>query len=178
MLLLFASSLENRGMEPAGLEPATSWVRSSRSPNWEAVRSTGIELSCLAWLPELVEAQLSEYVDGLEFVLEDAAISAQAHHLHQWPHDHVGAGAAATSAMQERAMGSGLALLCASAASWAPQDRPPQDLEVPALVANGLLKDWPRYGWPPPAEAQRRKPPDQSALPSRATPKPGCGARR
>ena len=35
------------------------------------------------------------------------------------------------------------------------RDRPPEELEVPALVADGLLQNWPRYGWPRPAETQR-----------------------
>jgi hypothetical protein len=154
-----------------------TWEGLARELAWEAVRSTGIELSCLAWLPELVEAQLSEHVDGLEFVLEDAGISAQADHLHQWPQDHVGAGAAATSAMQERAMEQ-VSYIYLKTLQWAVdlltdritrsprssvrprlrglrRDRPTEDLEVPAVVAKGLRQDWPRYGWPRPAEAQR-----------------------
>jgi hypothetical protein len=154
-----------------------TWEGLARELAWEAVRSTGIELSCLSWLPELVEAQLSEYLDGLEFGLEDAGNSARADHLHQWPHDHVGAEAAAISAMQERAMEQ-VSRVYLKTLQWAAdlltdritrpprssvrprlralrRNRPPEELEVPAVVADGLLRDWPRYGWPWTAETQR-----------------------
>jgi hypothetical protein len=146
-----------------------TWEALANELAWEAVRSTGVELSCLDWLPGLVEARLSQRVDGLEFVLERARASASAEHLREWPHDLAGAGAAATLAAEEEAAQQvsriyldvlewAAALLsdrlAQTPSSFRPRlpalrrERPPADLEVPTLVADGLTQERPRYGWP------------------------------
>jgi hypothetical protein len=146
-----------------------TWEALANELAWEAVRSTGVELSCLEWLPGLIEASLSERVDGLEFVLERARTSAWAEHLRAWPHDLAGAETAATLAADEEAAeqvsrlyldvlewASGLLgdRLTQAPSSLRPRlpslrrERPPADLEVPALVANSLIQKRPRYGWP------------------------------
>ncbi len=146
-----------------------TWEALANELAWEAVRSTGCELSCLEWLPGLIEASLSERVDGLEFVLERARVLAWAEHLRAWPHDLAGAETAATLAADEEAAqqvsrlyldvlewASGLLSdrLSQAPSSLRPRlrplrrERPPADLEVPALVADGLTQERPRYGWP------------------------------
>jgi hypothetical protein len=157
-----------------------TWEGLSRELAWEAVRSTGVELSCLEWLPGLLEGRLSEYVDGLQFVLEGARAAREAEHLRQWPHDHAGAEAAATLAADEKAAEE-LSRIYLQTLQWAadlltdrvthtPRSagtrfqalrrvRPPADLEVPGLVADGLMQERPRYGWPErPSETDARRP--------------------
>jgi hypothetical protein len=145
-----------------------TWEALANELAWEAVRSTGVELSCLEWLPGLVEARLSERVDGLEFVLEPARASAWAEHLRAWPHDRAGAETAATLAADEEAarrvsrlyldvlewaLGLLSERLTQAPSSLRPRfpslrrERPPADPEIPALVADSLTQDRPRYGW-------------------------------
>ena len=146
-----------------------TWEALANEIAWEAVRSTGVESSCLEWLPGLVEVTLSERVDGLEFVLERARVSGWEEHLREWPRDLAGAATAATLAGEEEAerrvsrlyldvLEWALALLedrlAPAPSSLRPRlrslrrERPPADPEVPALVAEGLLQERPRYGWP------------------------------
>jgi hypothetical protein len=146
-----------------------TWEGLAHELAWEGVRSTGVELSCLEWLPGLIEAHLSEYVDGLEFVLEPVRASGRAEHLREWPHDYAGAEAAATRAADERAAQE-VSRIYLTTLQWAAdllndrltrppssgrprlralrRERPPAELEVPALVADGLTQGRPRYGWP------------------------------
>src|ERR1051325_10303202 len=42
-----------------------TWPALAREVAWEAVRSTGVEPSCLNWLTSLVEARLATRVDEL-----------------------------------------------------------------------------------------------------------------
>jgi hypothetical protein len=157
-----------------------TWQALAHELAWEAVRSTGVELSCLEWLPGLVEASLSERVDGLEFVLERARASAWAEHLRAWPRDLAGAETAATLAADEEAAqqvsrlyldvlewASGLLSdrLTQAPSSLRPRlpslrrERPPADPEVPALVADTLMQKRPRYGWPNrPSDADAERP--------------------
>jgi hypothetical protein len=146
-----------------------TWEGLANELAWEAVRSTGVELSCLEWLPGLIEASLSERVDGLEFVLERARVSAWSEHLSEWPHDLAGAATAATLAGDEEgaelvsrlyldvlewACGLLSDRLTQSPSSSRPgllslrRERQPADLEVPELVADGLTQKRLRYGWP------------------------------
>lgn len=146
-----------------------TWEALANELAWEAVRSTGVELSCLEWLSGLIEAGLSERVDGLEFVLERARVSAFAEHLRAWPHDLAGAETAATLAADEEAAQQ-VSRLYLDVLEWALEllsdrltqapssqrsrlpslrrERPPADPEVPALVADCLTQKRPRYGWP------------------------------
>jgi len=146
-----------------------TWEALANELAWEAVRSTGVELSCLDWLPGLVEAQLSRQVDGLEFVLEPARASAWEEHLKMWPRDLAGAETAATLAADEEAARQ-VSHLYLDVLEWATgvlsdrldrtpssprprlpslrRERPPADLEVPGLVADGLTRERARYGWP------------------------------
>jgi hypothetical protein len=146
-----------------------TWEALANELAWEAVRSTGVELSCLEWLPRLVEANLSERVDGLEFVLERVRASAWAEHVREWPHDLAGAETAATLAADDEGTEQ-VSRLYLDMLEWASdllsdrlaqtpssprprlpslrRERPPADLEVPALVADGLTRKRPRYGWP------------------------------
>jgi hypothetical protein len=146
-----------------------SWEALAREIAWEAVRSTGVEPSCLEWLASLVEARLSEYVDGLEFVVDGACVSARAEHLSEWPHDHAGAETAAIQAAGERAANE-VSRMYLTTLQWAAdllsdrvaraprssrrrlvgirRERAPADLEVPGLVADGLTRERPRYGRP------------------------------
>jgi hypothetical protein len=175
----------DRSQEPASVEAPTAealaaralawllrggtWEGLARELAWEAVRSTGVESSCLEWLPGLIEAHLSEYVDGLEFVLEPARASGRAAHLREWPHDHAGAEAAAIRAADERAAQE-VSRIYLTTLQWAAdllhdrltrapraarprlralrRERPPAELEVPTLVADGLTQDRLRHGWP------------------------------
>ncbi len=157
-----------------------TWEGLARELAWEAVRSTGVELSCLQWLPALIERHLSEYVDGLEFVLEGARGSARAEQFRDWPDDHAGAEAAATLAAHQKAAGE-VSRIYLATLQWAAdlltdrltrrprsdrprlrplrRERPPAELEVPALVADGLTQERPRYGWPMRAsETSTRRP--------------------
>jgi hypothetical protein len=146
-----------------------TWEALANELAWEAVRATGAELSCLEWLPGLVEASLSERVDGLEFVLERARVSAWADHLRVWQHDVAGAETAATLAADEEAAQQ-VSRLYLDVLEWAVgllsdrltqapgslrprlpslrRERPPADPEVPELVADSLSQKRPRYGWP------------------------------
>jgi hypothetical protein len=145
-----------------------SWEALANEIAWEAVRSTGVESSCLAWLPGLVEATLAQRIDGLEYVLDSVRYSAREEHLGQWPHDLVGAETAATLAADE-AGAQRLSRLYLDVLEWALQllrdrlapasnsqrprlprlrrERPPADPEVPELIADPLLHQQPRYGW-------------------------------
>ena len=80
-----------------------TWEALANEIAWEAVRSTGCDLSCLGWLPGLVEAWLSEQVDGLEFVLERVRVAAVEGHLRVWPNDLAGAKTAGTLAADDEA---------------------------------------------------------------------------
>jgi hypothetical protein len=146
-----------------------TWEGLARELAWEAVRSTGVEMSCLEWLPDLIGTHLSEYVDGLEFVVESARASSRAEHFREWPNDNAGAEAAATLAADERAAEE-VSRIYLKTLEWAAEllsdrmtrppssqrprlralrrERPPADLEVPGLVADGLMQERPRYGWP------------------------------
>jgi hypothetical protein len=155
-----------------------TWEGLANEVAWEAVRSTGAEASCLEWLPGLVDANLAERVDGLEFVLDGARASARAAHLDQWPHDDSGAETAATLAAHEEAdrrlgfvyldvLEWAIGLLSGRLGDTAPgsgqpslrREREPSDPEVPLLVADSLSGQRPRYGWPRrPAEAGLERP--------------------
>jgi hypothetical protein len=146
----------------------STWEALANEVAWEAVRSTGVELSCLQWLPGLVEARLSEHAEGLEFMLERARSRARAEHVRVWPHDLAGAETAATLAADEEAVQE-VSRMYLTVLEWASgllgerllgrpgsrrprlpslrRERPPADLEVPALVADGLTQERPRYGW-------------------------------
>ena len=145
-----------------------TWEGLANELAWKAARSTGAELSCLEWLPELVEAALSERVDGLEFMLERERHAAWAEHLREWPHDLSGAETAATLAASEEGERQ-VARLYIDVLEWAsallddrlaqPSSRrqsrvasfrtpPPTELGVPALVTDSLSRKRTRYGWP------------------------------
>jgi hypothetical protein len=145
-----------------------TWEALANELAWEAARSTGIG-SCPEWLPGLIEAHLAERVEGLEFVLEPVRASARAEHLREWQHDVPGAETAATLAADEEAdrqvsrlyldVLEWAASLLSDRLTQAPRslrsrlpplrgERPPADLEVPALVADNLTRTRTRYGWP------------------------------
>jgi hypothetical protein len=145
-----------------------TWEGLANELAWEAARSTGVELSCLEWLPGLIEANFSRQVEGVEFVLERVRDDARAEHLRSWPNDRDGAETAATLAADEEAERQ-VSSLYLDVLEWAtgllhdrlspreslrPQlpalrrERPPADLEVPLLVADGLTQERRRYGWP------------------------------
>jgi len=145
-----------------------TWEGLANELAWKAARSTGTELSCLEWLPELVEATLSERVDGLEFVLERERHVAWAEHLREWPHDLSGAETAATLATGEEGERQ-VARLYIDVLEWASallNDRlaqasnrrrsrvassptpPPTELGVPNLVTDSLERPRAVYGWP------------------------------
>ena len=146
-----------------------TWEGLARELAWEAVRSTGVEMSCLEWLPGLIETHLSDYVDGLEFVVEGVRASSRAVHLREWPNDRAGAEAAAILAADEKAAEE-VSRIYLKTLEWAAdlltdrmtrapssqrprlralrRERPAADLEVPGLVADGLMQERPRYGWP------------------------------
>jgi hypothetical protein len=141
-----------------------TWEGLANELAWKAARSTGAELSCLEWLPELVEATLSERVDGLEFRFERERHAAWAEHLGEWPHDLSGAETAATLAASEECERE-VARLYVDVLEWAsallddrlaqPSSRrasfrrsPPTALGVPALVTDSLSRKRTRYGWP------------------------------
>src|SRR4029079_18519521 len=117
---------------------------------------------------ELVEATLSERVDGLEFMLEPERRAARAEHLRDWPHDLSGAETAATLAASEECERQ-VARIYIDVLEWASallDDRlaqsssrrpsrvassptpPPAELGVPALVTDSLSRKRTRYGWP------------------------------
>jgi hypothetical protein len=136
-----------------------TWEGLANEIAWEAVRSTGAEPSCLEWLPGLVGAALAERVEGVEFVLEGARATARAEHLHEWPHDVVGAETAATLGAHEEA-DRRLGGLYLAVLEWAivllderledtslRRERPASDPEVPLVVANSLSGSRQRYGW-------------------------------
>ena len=145
-----------------------TWEGLANELAWKAARSTGAELSCLQWLPELIEATLSERVDGLEFMLERERQAAWAEHLREWPRNHSGAETAATLAASEEGERQ-VARIYIDVLEWAsallderlaqPPSRrqsrvasfcrpPPTDLGVPALVTDSLSRKRTRYGWP------------------------------
>jgi hypothetical protein len=142
-----------------------TWEALANELAWETVRSSGVELSCLDWLPELIEARLAEQIDGLEFILETTRALGRAEPLGEWPHDHGGADTAANLAADERAVQE-VSRIYLNTLKWAAdlidqrltnrsrcvltlrRERPPADLEVPLLVAEGLTRHRPRYGWP------------------------------
>lgn len=137
-----------------------TWEGLANEIAWEAVRSTGAEPSCLEWLPALVGANLSEWVDGVEFQLEGARVSAREEHLGEWPHDAAGAETAATLAAHEEA-DRRLGHLYLDVLEWAigllsgrleatslRRERTPSDMEVPLVVAESLRGTRTRYGWP------------------------------
>jgi hypothetical protein len=145
-----------------------TWEALANELAWEAVRSSGVESSCRAWLSDLIEARLAAQIDGLESVLEPARASARAEHLREWPHDHGGAEAAANLAGDDRAKEE-VSRIYLDTLQWAAdliddrlgsrprslrplqalrRERTRAELEVPALVAEGLTRRHPRYGWP------------------------------
>jgi hypothetical protein len=146
-----------------------TWEALANELAWEAVRSTGAESSCLEWLPGLIEARLAEWVDGLQYVLEGARVSGWEEHLREWPRDLAGAETAATLAADEAGLLQ-VSRLYLETLEWAlrllndrlapapssrrpglrslRRERPPAEPEVPALVADGLTRKRPRYGWP------------------------------
>jgi len=146
-----------------------TWEALAYELAWKSVRLTGAAPSCFEWLPALVEAHLSELVDGLEFTLERESRSAREEHLREWSHDYTGADTAALLAAQEEAERQVADLylkvlewtsaLLSEHTSRSPNQRPaqlpglcseisPADLEVPELVADALDEPRPRYGWP------------------------------
>jgi hypothetical protein len=145
-----------------------TWEGLANELAWTAARSTDADLSCLEWLPELVEANTAERVDGLEFVLERERHAAWAAHQREWPHDLSGAETAAALAAREEGDRQ-VARLYIDVLEWASTlltDRstlasgrresrvisfsapPPTELRVPALVADGLERTRTLYGWP------------------------------
>jgi hypothetical protein len=144
-----------------------TWEGLANELAWEAVRSTGAESSSLEWLPGLIEANLAERVDGVEFTLERARASARAEHLREWPNDVAGAETAAALAAHEEAERR-LGRLYVNVLEWAidllsgrlddaspgsgrlslRRERAPSDPEVPLLVADSLAPERTRYGWP------------------------------
>ena len=144
-----------------------TWEGLANEIAWEAARSTGAEPSCLEWLPGLVEANLSEWIDGVEFTLDGARASAREEHLREYPHDEAGAETAATLAAHDEA-DQRLGRLYVDVLEWAitllgnrledrsprtgrptlRRERVPSDPEVPLLVADALATERPRYGWP------------------------------
>jgi hypothetical protein len=147
-----------------------TWGGLANEIAWEAARSTGAEPSCLEWLPGLVDATLAEHVDGVEFVLEGARVTARAEHLREWPHDLAGGETAATLAAHEEA-DRRLGLLYLEALEWAislleerlddtslRRDRAPSDPEIPLVVADSLSGGRQRYGWPTRRDADFERP--------------------
>ena len=145
-----------------------TWEGLANELAWKAARSTGAELTCLEWLPELVEATLSERVDGLEFMFERERQAAWAEHLREWPHDLSGAETAAALAASEECELE-VARIYIDVLEWAsallddrlaqpPSGRqsrvasfrrpPPTEIGVPALVTDSLSRQRTRYGWP------------------------------
>ena len=135
---------------------------------WKAVAATGVDTSCLEWLPELVDGALSERAEGLEFALDREQVEARAEHLHEWPQDVSGAEtAAALAAHEESARRASLAYL--DVLEWAiglldrrlaQEPRPRRsrlrvlghrpaetEVELPPLIEESL-EGKPRYGWP------------------------------
>jgi hypothetical protein len=154
-----------------------TWEGLANELAWKAARSTGADLSCLEWLPELVEAFLSERVDRLEFMLERERQAAWAEHLREWPHDLSGAETAATLAANDKCERE-VARLYIDVLEWAsallddrlaqPRSRrqsfvrrpPPTVLGVPALVMDSLSRERTRYGWPNRADVEDAERPE------------------
>ncbi|HEY7603459.1 MAG TPA: hypothetical protein VH760_04280 [Gaiellaceae bacterium] len=145
-----------------------TWQGLANEIAWKAMQATAADSSCLEWLPELVEAVLSDRAEGLEFTLDREQLSARKEHLREWPHDVPGAEtAAALAADEEAAARAGLAyvdvldwaigLLEARLAQAPPARRPRLRLlrpraepepRLPPLVEQSVAGGRPRYGWP------------------------------
>jgi len=112
---------------------------------WEAVRSSGVEPSCLDWLTSLVEARLAERVDGLAVErhdgLDDAAeILSRAYvEVLEWAIDLLDDRAQAARTATERPRLRPLRRL-----------RPRRDAAIPEIVADDLLRVQDRSGRAPP----------------------------
>jgi hypothetical protein len=146
-----------------------TWEGLANEIAWTAVRAAGADPSDLGWLAGLVQARLSERVEGLEFVLERVRRSGSAEHLRQWPHDLAGAETAAEVAADEEGARH-VSRLYVEVLEWAcdlldtrlerrPRPRRlllarlrrqplPEVPELPTLVVNGLTLEPTRYGWP------------------------------
>ena len=146
-----------------------TWEALVREIAWEAVRSSGVEHSCVDWLSGLVEARLSDRVDGFEFLVERACVSGRCDHLLVWPGDLPGAETAAVLEGQDEAARV-LSRLYLNLLDWATgvlsdrtgkarasdrprlpplrRERPPSEIEVPGLVARELARTRERFGWP------------------------------
>ena len=145
---------------------------------WKAVAATGVDTSCLEWLPELVDGALSERAEGLEFALDREQVSARTEHLREWPQDLAGAEtAAALAAGEESARRAGIAYL--NVLEWAiglldarvaQEPRPRRsrllgrrpaetEVELPPLVEESLAGR-PRYGWPGRSGGRERQRPE------------------
>jgi len=137
-----------------------TWEGLANEIAWEAARSTGAEPSCLEWLPGLVGTALAARVEGVEFVLEEARVTARSEHLREWPRDVAGAETAATLGAHEEA-DRRLSRLYVDVLEWAisllevrlevtslRRERVPSDPEVPLVVSDSLGGARQRYGWP------------------------------
>jgi hypothetical protein len=146
-----------------------TWEALAREIAWEAVRSSGVEHACVDWLSKLVEARLSDRVDGFEFLIEQACLSGRRDHLRMWPGDLPGAETAAVLEGREEAA-QVLSRFYLDLLDWATgvlsdrvgkarasdrqrlppprRERPPSEIEVPGLVAEELTRIRERFGWP------------------------------
>jgi hypothetical protein len=146
-----------------------TWEALAREIAWEAVRSSGVEHACVDWLSGLVQARLSDRVDGFEFLVERACVSGRCDHLRVWPGDLPGAETAAALEGREEAAHL-LSRFYLDLLDWATgvlndrmgktrasdrprlpplrQERPPSETEVPGLVAEELARTRERFGWP------------------------------
>ncbi len=124
-----------------------TWPALAREVAWEAVRSSGVEPSCLDWLTSLVEARLAERVDGLTTAVErhdgldDAAeILSRAYvEVLEWAIDLLDDRAQAARTATERPRLRPLRRL-----------RPRRDAAIPEIVADDLLRVQDRSGRAPP----------------------------
>jgi hypothetical protein len=144
-----------------------TWEGVANEIAWKAVNATGARCGCVEWLSGLVEAHLSERVDGLVFALEPECRAARESHLRRWPHDLAGAETAVCMAGEEAARQQ-ISRLYVEVLEWACgllEDRiareptslrsrlrslrsggPPAETQLPEPVAEGLTAP-PRYGW-------------------------------
>jgi hypothetical protein len=98
----------------------------------------------------LVEEQLGQRVDGIEFAVERAAVEAAEAHLERRRSDQDGARAAGAAEADDEAMRL-LATAYEEVLRWAVGIDATQPLDtaaLPALVADELAGRRERYGWP------------------------------